>query len=168
MSLFNASQIAGGLFGPILNYFATVETNGRRMLHLHYLVWLKGISYLATLQSQIQSNVEFRQQLLSFSEYIIKFSASENLHIQTLDQVCPDNNESMTMPQFADLLKSDGETVAWKVQMHSPSHNPMYYKYNTYDSKVCRFDFPWPILVKSEIDMNSIIWFKQDNVWVNP
>ncbi len=60
MSLFGAGSTAGGLFGQISNYFATVETNGCGMLHLHCLVWLKGISHLATLRSQIQSNIEFR------------------------------------------------------------------------------------------------------------
>ncbi len=38
MSLFGAGQIAGGLFGPISNYFAIVETNGHGMLYLHCLV----------------------------------------------------------------------------------------------------------------------------------
>ncbi len=80
MSLFGAGQIAGGLFGPISNYFATVETNSRGILHLHCLVWLRGVSHLATLRSQIQSNVEFRQRLFSFLEHIIKCSASENPH----------------------------------------------------------------------------------------
>ena len=51
--LFAAGQIERGLLGPISNYFATIKTNGRGMLHLHYLVWLKGVSYLATLQFQI-------------------------------------------------------------------------------------------------------------------
>ncbi len=142
MSLFGASQTAGGLFGLISNYFATVETNGCGMLHLYCLVWLRGVSHLATLRSQIQSNVEFRQRLLLFLEHLIKCSAFENPHTQTLDQVGPDANDPMTTPQFADLLRSDSEAVAQKVQMHSPSHNPTCYKYNTRDSRVCRFDFP--------------------------
>ncbi len=53
MSLFGAGQTAGGLFGSISNYFVTIETNGRGMLHLHCLVWLRGVSHLATLRSQI-------------------------------------------------------------------------------------------------------------------
>ncbi len=43
MSLFDVGQTEGGLLGPILNYFNTVEMNGHGMLHLHCLVWLKGI-----------------------------------------------------------------------------------------------------------------------------
>lgn len=38
MSLFTASQLKGGLLGPISNYFATVNTNGHDTLYLHYLV----------------------------------------------------------------------------------------------------------------------------------
>ncbi len=164
MSLFGAGQIAGGLFGPISNYFATVETNSHWMLHLHYLVWLRSVLHLATLRSQIQSNAEFRQRLLSFLKHIIKCSASENPHTKSLDQVGPDANDLMTMPQFADLLRSDNEAVAPKVQMYLPFYNPIYYKYNTRNSRVCRFDFPRPTMAESEIDLNGTIRLKRDNV----
>ncbi len=53
MSLLGVDQTTKGLFGSISNYFATVKTNGRKILHLYYLVWLRGISYLVTLLSQI-------------------------------------------------------------------------------------------------------------------
>lgn len=48
-SLLAARHQERGLFGPITTYFATVETNGRGMLHLHCLLWLAGLSHLATL-----------------------------------------------------------------------------------------------------------------------
>ncbi len=76
ISLFGAGQTKGGLLGPILNYFGIVETNGRGILHLYCLVWLKSMLHLATLQTQLQNNDEFRQKLLLFLEYIIKCSAS--------------------------------------------------------------------------------------------
>ncbi len=47
--LFDVDKTAGGLFGPISNCFAIVETNGHGMLPLYYLVWLKEISHLVTL-----------------------------------------------------------------------------------------------------------------------
>ncbi len=168
MSLFGAGQTEGGLLGPISNYFGSVETNGCGMLRLHYLVWLKGVSHLATLRTQLQSNDEFLQKLLSFLEHIIKCSASQNPHLQTLDQACPNANDLITTPEFADLLRLDSEAVAQKVQMHSPSHNPTCYKYNTRESKVCRFDFPLSSLPNSQIDINRTIRLKRDNVWVNP
>ncbi len=142
MSLFGAGQIKGRLLGSILNYFGIVETNGCGMFHLHCLVWLKDISHLVTLQTQLQSNDEFCQKLLSFLEHIIKCSASQNPHLQTLDQACPNANDPITILEFADLLRSDSEAVTRKVQIHSLFHNPTCYKYNTYKSKVYRFDFP--------------------------
>lgn len=42
--LLAAKSRESGLFGPMSTYFGTVETNGRGMLHLHYLVWLKDMT----------------------------------------------------------------------------------------------------------------------------
>lgn len=119
VSLLAAGEVEGELLRPISNYFATVETNGHRMLHLHCLVWLKGASHLATLRSQIQGNHEFCQKLLSFLEHDIKCSACPDHHPETLHHTCPDANDPMTTSEFAILLKQDSESVARKVQMHS-------------------------------------------------
>ncbi len=86
MSLFGAGQTKRELLWPISNYFDTVETNSHGMLHLHCLMWLKGVLHLAILWMQLQSNDKFRPKLLSFLEHIIKYSASQNPHFQTLDQ----------------------------------------------------------------------------------
>lgn len=123
---------------------------------------------MATLQSQIQNNVEFSQKLLSFLEHIIKCSVCEDPHTETLDWACPNANASITTSQFADLLRADSEAVAQKVQMHSSSHNATCYKDNTRESKVCRFDFPRPTMLNSEIDSNGTIRLRRDNIWVNP
>ncbi len=122
------------------------------------------MSHLATLQTQLQSNNEFRHKLLSFLEHIIKYSTSQNSYLQTLDQAYPNANDPITTPEFIHFLRSDSEAVAQKVQMHLRSHNPTYYKYNTCKSEVYIFDFPRPSLPNSQIDINRTIWFKQDNV----
>ena len=85
MLLFVVSQTKGGLLGPILNYFAIVKINSCGILYLHYLVWLKSVSHLAILQSQIQKNVKFSQKLFLFLEHIIKCSACEDLYTEILD-----------------------------------------------------------------------------------
>lgn len=115
------------------------------------------MSDLATLQTQIQSNYKFCQKLLEFLEHIIKCSASENFHLLTLHQACFNANNFITTPQFADLLRSDSEAVAQKVQMHLLFHNPICYKYNTCKSKVCRFDFSHISLLNLEININRTI-----------
>lgn len=111
MSLFSASQTKKELLGPILNYFGTIKTNSREMLHLYCLVLLKDILHLPTLQTQIQSNDKFCQKLLSFLERIIKCSGSQNLHLQTLDQACSNANNAIITLQFANLLRSNSEAI---------------------------------------------------------
>ena len=103
-----------------------------------------------------------------FLEHIIKCSAYEDPHTETLDRVCPNANDSITTSQFADLLRADSKAVVQKVEMHLPYHNPTCYKYNTRKSKVYRFDFPRPTMPNLEIDSNGTIRLRQDNVWVNP
>lgn len=134
------------------------------MLHLHYLVCLKDILYLAMLQTKIQSNNKFRYKLFLFLEYIINYLANENHHLQILDQACLNANDSITISQFANLFRSDSEAVMQKVQIHSPFYNPTCYKYITYKSKVYKFDFPRLLLPNSEIDINGILWPQQDNI----
>ncbi len=45
-----------GLLGPVSTYYGTVETNGRGMLHLHCLVWLRRAFHLADLRNRLQSD----------------------------------------------------------------------------------------------------------------
>ena len=168
LSLFASGSRDGGLLGPVSTYFGTVETNGRGMLHLHCLVWLKGASHLPTLRAKIQGNEDFRVRLLAFLEHIIKCSANDDAPSDALHHACPDAREANTTEDFTAQLKEDSEAVAKKVQMHSPMHNPTCYKYNTSQSKVCRFDFPRPKVLASYIDHNGSIQLKRDNVWVNP
>lgn len=145
VSLLAVSKPEGGLLIPILGCFATIETNRRGMLHLYCLFWLRKVTYLATIRFQIQDNHEFLQKLLAFLEHVIKYSISSYPHPKTLHQICPDANSPMTASKCATLFKEDSKSVARKVQMHSPSHNPTCFKYNTCKTRVCRFDFPRPI-----------------------
>lgn len=127
------------------------------MLYLYCLVWLRSISHLATLRSQIQDNNKFCQKLLLYLEHVIKCSTYQNPHPKILHLACLDTNDSITTSQFVDLLRSDSKNVAYKVQIHSSLYNPICYKYSTYNSKLCRFDFLWPLLLRSQIDSNRTI-----------
>lgn len=42
------------------------------MLHLHYLVWLKGLSSFSDLQKRIIDKNRFKTRLLSFLDQVIK------------------------------------------------------------------------------------------------
>lgn len=126
---------------PISNDLSTVETNNYGILHLYCLLWLKSVLHLAMLQMQIQSNDEFFQKFLLFSEHIIKYSAGENIYLQTLNQDFSNIYNLIIIPQFTDLLRIESKTVMQKVQIYLLSYNPACYKYNTCKLKKCRFDF---------------------------
>ena len=59
ISLFEKSQIKGKFLKSISNNFGIVETNACEILYLYYLILLKCISYLTTLQMQFYSNDKF-------------------------------------------------------------------------------------------------------------
>lgn len=71
-NLLHANSLDGGLFGPISTYFGTLETNGRGMLHLHCLVWLKGAFHLSKLRQRLLSDPEYTDRVVEFIDQIIK------------------------------------------------------------------------------------------------
>ena len=55
-----------GIFGHVSDYFDVVETNGRGMLHLHYLVWLIGNTEFVHLKTKVQTDPIFRDRLIAY------------------------------------------------------------------------------------------------------
>ncbi len=51
-----------GLFGPVSMYYSTVEAQERLTLHLHLLVWLKGMPSLTHLQLQLLDDIDLFKQ----------------------------------------------------------------------------------------------------------
>ena len=127
------------------------------MLHPFYLVWLKGVSYLAILQSQIHNNIKFSQKLLLFLQHIIKCWDCKNLYTEILDQACSNANDPIATSQFANLLRVDNKAIVQKVKMYLFFHNLTCYKYNICKSKVYKFDFLQLTFLNSEIDLNKTI-----------
>lgn len=167
LSLFASGSCDGGLLRSVSIYFGIVEINGCGIVHLHCLVWLKGASHLPILRAKIQGNEDFRVRLLIFLEYIIKYSTNNDIFSDAFHPAYPDIYETNTIKNFRAQFKEDSEAVVKKVQIYSPMYNPTCYKYNTSQSKVCRFDFPRPKVLTFNIDHNGSIQLKQDNVWVN-
>lgn len=86
--------------GSVLTYFGTIKTNGRNMLYLYYLFWLKKASHLLTLHGKIYKNKDFCMRLLAFLEYIIKCSAKDNAFFGVLHHTCFDTHEANTIKDF--------------------------------------------------------------------
>ncbi|KAJ3487728.1 hypothetical protein NLI96_g3330 [Meripilus lineatus] len=57
----------GGLFGPTLSYYGTVESQGRLTLHLHLLLWIKGSLSPNELKAKLLADTDgFRQKFFDW------------------------------------------------------------------------------------------------------
>jgi hypothetical protein len=63
-----------GIFGDVSNYFGVVESNGRGMLHLHTLVWLRGNLGFSQLRDRILTDRDFAGRMIVYLESIIVHS----------------------------------------------------------------------------------------------
>lgn len=112
--LLRAGSSDGGLFGPISTYFGMVETNGRGILHLHCLVWFKGMSSFSDLRRKIVDEDGFKAWLLSFLDQVIRCE----LTLVDTDKVLPEVGPSVTTAgedeasSFPSRLKDDANLVA--------------------------------------------------------
>lgn len=170
--LLAAGSSESGLFGPMSIYFGTVETNGRGMLHLHCLVWLKGMTNLSNFRQKMPSDPDYLSQLIQFLDHIIKASLSVSPSDTSATQnPCPTKftpfSTTHDIDAFCASLDADSNKVASKVQMHSTSHNTSCYKYGKSGSK-CRFNFPRPLVEETFVDKYNSLHFKRNNVWINP
>ena len=156
-----------GLLGHVSTYFGTVETNGRGMLHLHCLVWLKGFYHLAALRKQLFSEPGFKHRMASYLDNIVKCS------IQPIDPISAGSLEAppaaleQTDTEFAAKLAADSNAVAAKCQMHSMSHNATCFKYGAAATGKCRFNFPRPMVEHTNISELGAIEVCRNNHWVN-
>ena len=160
------------LFGPMSTYFGTVETNGRGMLHLHCLVWLKGMTNISNFRQRMRGDPDYLSRLIRFLDHIIKASLSVPPSDTSATQnACPTKftpfSTTLDVDAFRATLDADSNKTASKVQMHSTSHNASCYKYGKSGSK-CRFNFPRPLVEETYVDKCNSLHFKQNNVWINP
>ncbi len=165
--LLRAGSSEGGLFGPISAYFGTVEINGRGMLYLHCLVWLKEMSSFSDLRKKIAGEDQFKTRLLSFLDRVIRCELTPVDTNQVLPEVGPSASATNNASGFASQLNDDANLVASRVQMHSWTHNATYFKYG-HNKTQCQFNFPRPMISNSHIDDTGSISLRRNNVWVNP
>ncbi len=153
--LLAAGSTEGGLLGPVSIYYGTVETNGRGMLHLHCLVWLRGVFHLAELRSRLQSDPQYAADIVKFIDSIICCSMAD-ISLNETDE------------EFALKLYKDSNAIASKTQVHSFSHNATCFKYKAAISGKCRFDFPRPCIEETRVTELSSIEISRNNPWINP
>lgn len=104
-----------GILGDISNHYGVVETNGRGMLYMYTLVWLRGNLAFANLRIRLLSDSEFAARMISYLEATI---------VQGIDEtILPDTEvallttplsakERQTDTEFFSRLSHDSNSVA--------------------------------------------------------
>ncbi|TFK81640.1 hypothetical protein K466DRAFT_501813, partial [Polyporus arcularius HHB13444] len=66
--ILRVGQDRPGLFGPTEAYYGTVEEQGRKTLHLHSLLWIKGSLSPQEIRDRLLSDVSFEHDLVRWLE----------------------------------------------------------------------------------------------------
>ena len=131
-----------GILGDVSGHSGVVETNGRGMLHLHSLIWLRGNGTFEELRSRVLNDREFTQRLISFLESIITNTVNAALDNSgpSLFQGIPSFSTDLSDDEFYAQLILDSHDVADKAQWHSQNHNATCFRYGK--NRKCRFRMP--------------------------
>jgi hypothetical protein len=160
--LFASGRHHTGILGDVSNHYGVVETNGRGMLHLHAMVWLKGNLAFANLRSRVLADTGFAIRVLHYLESVIIQSVDESIPLDPetdLSPTCPSASEPESEQDFHLRLASDSNLVARSKQLHSKSHFATCFKYRPTDpsKSTCRFGMPRDILLSSKVDDLGVI-----------
>jgi hypothetical protein len=161
-----------GILGDVSNYFGVVESNGRGMLHLHTLVWVRGNLGFIRLRDRILADGDFANRMIAFLEAVVMHSlhGSDEDPESTIPNTPPPSTGSETDSEFIQNLSYDSNRVARTKQLHSKRHTATCFKYRPQRSNnnVCRFGMPRELLDASKVDEHGIIHLARNHAWVNP
>lgn len=120
-----------GILGDVSNYFGVVESNGRGMLHLHTLVWIRGNLDFIRLRDRILADGDFAHRMIAFLEAIVKHSLhdSDEDPGSTVSNRPSPSTGSETDSEFFQNLSYDSNLVACTKQLHSKRHTATCFKY---------------------------------------
>ena len=95
-----------GLYGETAGYYGTVEQQGRLMLHLHMLLWIRGSPSPDELRSKIlDPHSDFRQRLVEYLEnahagdFLMKSKAEVEADVHVVSQSPDYKNPTETLPE---------------------------------------------------------------------
>ncbi|CRG92819.1 hypothetical protein PISL3812_09888 [Talaromyces islandicus] len=162
-----------GILGDVSNHYGVVDTNGRGMLHLHAIVWLRGNLAFSALRNRILDDADFATRMIRYLESII---------IQGIDESIPHDAE-VNLPTTGPLacdsqsdhdyhltLTHDSNLVARSKQMHSKNHfaTCLKYRVNNRARHSCRFGMPRELVPSSKVDDLGVIHLARNHPWINP
>ncbi|KAJ7086156.1 hypothetical protein B0H15DRAFT_764287, partial [Mycena belliarum] len=168
-----------GVFGRVKHYYAVFEAQNRGSLHMHMLIWLEGALSPKQIQERAAESEYFKQKLFAWLESLIKQDLPPNTQSHSSSSLpqgeqkrCllgrpphPDDQSfSARWPQYLrDVLDASG-------QIHE--HNDTCFKKTPFaktsldlqdQDRLCRFNYPLPLVPESSIDENGKILLKRPN-----
>ena len=162
-----------GILGDVSNHFGVVETNGRGMLPLHALVWLRGNTAFTTLRDRLREDSNFADRMIRYLDSVIMHgihvSAAADVGVN-LPNVPPSSKEQETDDEFLARLDQDSNVVASTKQRHSKNHMATCFKYSRRGTgkNACRFGMPRDLAPSSTVDEFGIIHQRRNDAWINP
>jgi hypothetical protein len=165
-----------GLFGPVDSYFGTVEEQGRLTLHLHLLLWVKGMPPLSTIRERLVNNVDhFRDSLIAYLEdrYTGDYlGLTEDAVGETLNSSGPDWADPTR--SLANSIFCSDDRIAWEEVMNTT--NELVYlshRHVNHNSRCggkfgnCKSRFPRELISETHIDESGHLHLKKQEPLIN-
>jgi hypothetical protein len=171
--LLATSTDQAGILGDLSNHYGVVETNGRGMLHMHALLWLRGNLAFDTLRDRLLNDSDFATHMIRYLEATITQSINDAIPHDpeiNLPSTPPSTKLLESDAEFFLRLSYDSNSVAQKTQIHSKHHLSSCFKYRQRGSgkDACRFGMPRDLVSASRVDEFGIIHLARNHPWTNP
>lgn len=162
-----------GALGDLSNHYGVVETNGRGMLHMHAVLWVRGNLAFTTLRNRVLGDTEFAARLIRYLEATIVQGIDESVPHDpevNLPSTPPSAKERETDAEFFLGLSYDSNSVARRTQIHSRHHHSTCFKYRQRGpgKDACRFGMPRDLVPTSKVDEFGLIHLARNHAWTNP
>lgn len=162
-----------GVLGDLSDHYGVVETNGRGMLHMHALMWVRGNLAFTSLRNRLLNDSEFAARMIRYLEATIVQGIDESVPYDpevSLPSTPPSSKERETDTEFILRLAYDSNSVARRTQMHSKHHLSTCFKYRQRGSakEACRFGMPRDLVPASKVDECGLIHLTRNHRWTNP
>ncbi|KAJ7339163.1 hypothetical protein DFH08DRAFT_622378, partial [Mycena albidolilacea] len=158
-----------GVLGEALGWYAVVEAQVRGSLHIHLLIWLRGL-YCSSLDMKEHMNAdpEFKRKLTAWYDDIICQSFPKDTMPYTASEVMPKQSQLGGLradQQHRDLYENTG-----LVHEHNTTcfkHIPRRIKCLVDPDKDCRFELPRPLVSETHFDEDGDLQIRCENGHLN-
>ncbi|KAJ7640254.1 hypothetical protein DFH06DRAFT_1000665 [Mycena polygramma] len=164
-----------GVFGRVKHYYGVFEAQNRGSLHLHILIWLEGALSPKLIHEQALASDVFKKQLFVWLESIIKHELPSDTRSLAAQSKASQKKCLMGRPRHPD---DAGFEATWPQYLrevldasgHVHEHNDTCFKKTPYSTaslepkdrdRLCRFNYPIPLVPESSMDENGKISLKR-------